>query len=220
MFNFIRTFPFNPFSNYGIRAASSYVRVFNASPGTRPVDVYANKLLIAKNISYKTFTEYFTLVPGNYKIEIFPTGNIYNPFYVTNISIAQGTIHTLAIIGRVPTLSIVFLLDPVIQIPAGKLYIRLAHYSPTTSNVDVTQSNGTSLFKNVAYKQITNYLLVNPGTYALNTRLTGVAKTILYVPNIHLLAGKFYTLYLVGLKDGTPPLQMLIPLDGNSYIKF
>ena len=61
-------------------------------------------------------------------------------------------------------------------------------------------------------------LMFPPSTYRLQARIAGTDQVILDVPNINLTANRYYTVYAVGLPVGQPPLQVLIPLDGQSYL--
>jgi len=49
-------------------------------------------------------------------------------------------------------------------------------------------------------------------------KLANTDIDMLYVPNINLKSDKYYTLYLIGLVTNFPAPQMLIPLDGISYL--
>ncbi len=79
--------------------------------------------------------------------------------------------------------------------------------------------NDKEIFNNVGYKNITDYYPVDPKNYTLSLKLANTETTVLTSPNANLKANKYYTVYAVGLADGKPSLQVLIPLDGNSYIK-
>ena len=198
---------------------NSYVRVLHASPDAPPVDVYANGNIIARNLAYRGFTEYLTVPPGNYNIRVFPAGSTTNPVIDTNVNVPPRSIFTVAAVGRLAEIGLFPVQDPVMPIPPGRVMLRFVHLSPNAPNVDVVLPNGTPLFSNVGYRQITNYIPVNPGTYTIYVRVAGTNQNVLYVPNIRLSSNRFYTVYAVGLAGGNPPLQVLIPLDGNSYIR-
>lgn len=201
-------------------SATSYVRLLHASPNAPAVDVYANDVLIARNLAYRDFTPYLRLRAGNYNIKVYPTGQRTNPVIDTNIMVPPFSIFTVAAIGELPNISLLPIPEPRMPIPLGKLYIRFAHLSPDAPAVDITLPDGTPLFKNVSYKQVTDYIPVDPGTYTLQARIAGTDDVVLTVPNVNLHPNRFYTTYAVGLAQGTPGLQVLIPLDGNSYLRF
>ncbi|MCX8132076.1 MAG: DUF4397 domain-containing protein [Clostridia bacterium] len=211
-------FPYDPYN----RAPSdiSYIRILHASPGAPTVDIYANENIIARGLVYKGFTPYIRVNTGVYNINVFPSGQTSNPVLSTSINIPPQSVMTVAAAGRPAELSLFPINEPFVPTTQGKAYVRFVHLSPDTPSVDITLPNGTILFSNVAYKGITEYIPVDPGTYILEARPTSTEVIALYVPNITLRADRFYTVYAVGLSGGTPSLQALIPLDGNSYIKF
>lgn len=211
--------PCCPYSRQYNRVANSpFIRLLHASPNTPAIDVYANDNLVARNLSYKEFTEYFPVPANSYHISAFPTRQKSNPVLATNISVPAGSILTVAGVGNAPNLSILPISDRMMPIPPGKTYVRFVHLSPNAQSVDVTLPNGTKLFSDVEFKEVTNYKAVDPGQYILQARTAGTSQVILNVPNINIKPSRFYTIYAVGLAGENPTLQMLIALDGNSYI--
>jgi len=207
-------------NQYGMqRDATSYLRVFHASPDAPPVDVYANGTKLASNLFYSGFTEYMPVPAGRYNVRVFPAGQTMNPVINTDVQIPPGTIITAAAVGRVADIELLPIQDPVIPIPTGMTSLRFGHLSPNAPAVDIVLPDGTKLFTNVGYKQVTNYVPVFPGTYSIFVRPAGTGQNVLYVPNINLSRERFYTIYAIGLVGEAPPLQVVIPLDGNSYIR-
>ena len=200
------------------RDNGSYLRVFHASPDAPAVDVYANGTKLAANLFYSQFTEYVPVPAGRYHVRVFPAGQTMNPVIDTYVDIFPETIITAAAVGRLAEITLLPILDPVIPIPPGAANLRFSHLSPNAPAVDVVLPDGTQLFSNVGYKQVTNYTAVNPGTYSIFVRPAGTGQNVLYVPNITLTGNRFYTIYAIGLVGDIPPLQVVIPLDGNSYL--
>ena len=201
------------------RQPYSYLRLFHAAPGIPAVDVYANNSLIASDLPYKGFTEYLQIIPATYHIQVFRAGTIGPVLLDTVVEVPGQSINTAAVIGNPGSLSIKTFFETVIQIPQGQLYLRFANLVPGGPDMDLVLSNGTELFGDAAYGMATNYTQIPVGTYVFHIQQSGTDNRLLYVPNIHLMPGRFYTIYVVGRMDGTVPLQVLIPLDGNSYIQ-
>ncbi|AQS58172.1 DUF4397 domain-containing protein [Desulforamulus ferrireducens] len=195
----------------------SHIRILHASPDAPAVDVLANDTLVAQNLSYRSFSEYLQLVPGTYNFKVYPAGNRTNPIVTSDVNIDPGTIATLAVVGRLADPALQLIPEPKETIPPGQLKLRFAHFSPFTTNVDV-YLNGARLFSNVGYREVSEYFAINPGSYTLELRPASSDEVILTVPNQQLTAGKFFTTYFVGFVGGTPGLQLLLPLDGNTYI--
>ena len=204
--------------NNSIRQARSYMRIFNAAIGMQPVDVYINNTLIALRLQYQEFTEYLPLQPGYYNIKVYPAGTSQNPIANIDLNFPAQSIYTLAITGQMPDINILPIPDPIRPMDIEKVYLRFGNLSPNMPNVDITFPDGTIIFGDVAYREVTDYIPLNPGLYILEARLSGTSRIILTVPNIHLKPHRFYSVYAVGLVQGNPPLQVVIPLDGNSYL--
>lgn len=194
-----------------------YIRVLHASPDASAVDVYANGIPIARNLTYKNFTEYLQLLAGDYNVAVYPAGTTETPLIQTSVEISPQTSYTLAVAGRLIDPGILPVPEPRMTIPPGRVMLRFVHLSPNAPSVDVT-SNDFIIFREVGFKEISEYTLVDPGTYTFQLLLSGTNEVLLTVPNATLSADRFYTTYLVGLGGATPPLELLIPLDGNSYL--
>ena len=68
---------------------------------------------------------------------------------------------------------------------------------------------------------MTEYAIIEPGRYTMDVQLTNGEKRVLWVPNINLRQGRYYSIYMIGQgKEGETefPLIAVIPLDGNSYL--
>lgn len=196
----------------------SYLRVLHAVPNAPAVDVYANGMPIARNLNYRGFTEYLNVTAGTYNIEIYPAGRRDVPVLRTTISLPGRTIFTVAAVGELPNVSLLPIAEPKMMMPPGMSMVRFSHLSPTAPDVDITLPDGTVLFSDVRFMETTDYIPVPPSSYRLLARIAGTNQVILNVPNINLMPNKYYTVYAVGLPGGQPPLQVLIPLDGHSYI--
>lgn len=201
------------------RQSFSYLRLLHAAPDTQSVDVYANNSLIASGLTFRGFTEYLQLLSGSYNIKIFPAGTTGPVLLDTVVEIPVQSIMTAVVIGLTPNISIKTFYETVVQIPAGRLYLRFANLVPNSPEMDLVLSDGTKLFEEVAYGTATNYVAVPANTYIFYLQQSNTNRSLLYVPNIQLQAGRFYTIYAVGMMEGSTPLQVLVPLDGNSYIQ-
>jgi hypothetical protein len=207
-----------PHNAYMPQHNSIHIRILHAVPNAPAVDVYANGIPLARNLNYRGFTEYRALKAGTYQFEVFPAGRRDTPLIVTTATLPDLTIYTIAVAGQLPNISLLPIAEPKIPIPQGTAMLRFSHLAPTTPNVDVILPDGTVLFSDVRFKETTHYIIAPSQTYNIRLRVAGTNDVILEVPNIHILPDRFYTIYAIGLINSQPGLQVLIPLDGNTYI--
>ena len=198
----------------------SYIRLLHASPDAPAVDVYVNNRPVVKHLMYRHFTPYYKFSPGTYDIKAYPAGKTTSPVINTRFNLPARSIYTLAAVGRLRDISLQAILEPVLSFTPGTSMVRFIHLSPNTPHVDITLSNGRKLFKDVEYREVTGYIPVNHGTYTIQARVAGTNNIALVIPNIRLLPNRVYSMYAVGLLGERPPLQVLIPMDGSTYLKF
>ncbi|WP_432405456.1 DUF4397 domain-containing protein [Wukongibacter sp. M2B1] len=188
----------------------AYIRVLHASPNVPAVDIYANGNLIIENLGYKQLSKYLSVAAGNYNIEIYPTGQRNNPVLDTDLYIPKGTVFNITVIGEAPNISLYPIPEPTTKQNFGRPCIRFVNLSPNAPNVDVTLSDGREIFTNVGYKNFTDYACIPTGTYTFQISPTGTNDIVVTVPNVNLMPNNYYTIYAVGLADGSPPLQAVV----------
>ena len=194
----------------------SYVRVLNASPDAPAVDIYINGGLIFKNIKFKDFTEYVQLSMGQYKMEVYPVGQMDKPVLAQNIQVPEKQVITIAAAGNFEDLQLI----PYIEGNADGLAmnqsrVRLIHLSPDAPEVDVL-INGQIVFNNIGFMDATDYIKVVSGTYNIVVNLAGTNDTVLtFSPQLN--SQKVYTIYVVG---NPPNLSEIQSLDGSTFVRF
>lgn len=197
----------------------AYMRVVHTATKSPHVDLYINDKLTVPDLRYREFTDYIKLPTGTYNIKVYPKNTKSTPLVDSNITLNPSTITTYAIYSQARKLS----LHPVKESPLtsptqGKSKIRIANLIENISPVDVYLSDGTLLYRNVSYKDITKYIELAPNTYIIDIKLADTDISMLYAPNMNLRGDNYYTLYLIGLINDYPEPQMLIPLDGITYL--
>lgn len=196
----------------------SYVRFLHAAPTLSPVDIYINGELVAKNISYKNFTTYLKAAPGVFNITIMKTGSLGSPLLLTRLRLNKSMIYTVAIIGLPGEYELQLIGDRT-RIPRSNMsYMRFIHLSPNSPSVDI-YVDGRIKVSDMIYKEVTNYIALTPGKHSIQFRDNSTGKILLDNPSAVLKDSNFYACYLVGDQLIPPGLQMLIPLEGTSYLQ-
>lgn len=191
----------------------AYVRVLHAVPDAPNVDVYANDKMIARNLAFGENTPYTPVSAGSYEISLYVAGTKDSPVLANRLVIGNNNILTVAAVGTLDTIGFLSIHDSNMPMESDMAMVRFSHLSPNAPAVDITLPNGTILFRNVSYKNLTPYISVPPRNYTLQVRAAGTPNVVLTVPNVNLEQNKMYTVYAVGLVGEDPELEALLLLD-------
>ncbi len=193
-----------------------YIRFLHAVSDAPGVDIYVNEQLIAKNLKYRDFTDYFEAYPGTYTVTIFPTGNTEMPVYDEKIELMDDMIYTVALSGLLRDLNAVVVTDQKHDIDKSKAYIRFINLSPYDTEFDV-YLNDKPVFDNLTYEEVSPYITLQPATYYVTLRDSKTGRVTFQDPRMTLKPGKLYAGYFVGVENMGDGLQILIPLEKASY---
>jgi len=196
---------------------TAHIRLLNASPDTPAVDISVNDALITRGLAYKSFTEYMPAAPGAYTIRVMPEGLNSVLATLETIDLMDGGIYTLAVTGTETDLSIELIHDMPRPKPNGRAYLRFINLSPYDTEFDAF-INESPVLTALGYTEISDYLPVRPGSHKLKLFNSRDNRLVLTDPRLTLRAGNYYAVYIVGRERGDAPLQVLIPLEGASYL--
>jgi len=197
------------------QTSMGYVRVFHTVPDAPNVDIYADDKLIVSNLAYGDYTKYLTVPVGTYKLSLYVAWTKTTPVLTNMIIANENSMVTVAAVGKLSNISFLAITDANMPSRPGKAMIRFLHLSPNAPAVDITLPDGTVVFGNVSFEQITSYMEVSPMNYTLQVRVAGTSTVVLTVPNINLAADKFYTVYAIGLVGEEPGLGAMLLIDGK-----
>ncbi len=198
----------------------SYIRFFNANPKEDGVDIYINGKKIATNLLYRNFTEYFKTFPGYYRVAVFPTGKKKNPICVNYMNLIGYRIYTAAITSAGEGGGCLEMInDNRRLLKKNQSYIRFVQLSENAPRLDVYLDNRL-IISDLNYREVSRYMAVEPGMHSLILRDYLSGLSVLEDPDITLKGGKAYTVYIVGDMTDRVGLQVIIPLEGVTYLTF
>jgi len=202
-------------------ADKAYIRFFHALPNDPPVDVdlYINKKLVVKNFKYEDFTPYLTAHAGTYIIQLYPTGNNVDQLLDIRITLNPHEIATAAIIGTTSQVGLEVFSDYPQEIDDSLASMRFINLSPDKVGVNI-YIDDTPVVYELGFTEITDYLSLFPGKHTMKVELSDSKKIIVSHPNLIIKGGNFYSTFVVGFINGTPLVEVLIPLEGVTYLKF
>lgn len=131
------------------------------------------------------------------------------------LTVDRNSMITVAAVGMLNSIGLLAIHDANTPMQSGKALIRFLHLSPNAPAVDITLPNGTVIFSNVSFKQITPYIDVAPMDYTLQVRVAGTSNVVLTVPDVNLAENEYYTVYAIGLVGDNPQLEAMLLVDGQ-----
>ena len=196
-----------------------YIRFLNASPAEQRVDIYANGRKVAENLLYREFTEYMKVFPGWYRIAVYATGTKRNPLYVMTLRVQANDILTMAVIGLAGEITAETINDSRRWLNRNQAYVRFAQLSPNAPTMDAYWDDALVLAE-LNYQDVSRYLQTTAGSHNLKMRDSLSGANLVESPDVSVEKGKAYTIYIVGDINDRTGLQILVPLEGASYLDF
>jgi len=198
-------------------AKMAKLRVVHASPDAPAVDVCADGQVAFQGASFPSATAYTSVPPATYAIRVTAAGAGCDSAGVINadLPLAAGQNVSVVAVNRLAQIEPLVLIDDNTAPAAGKARVRFVHAGPDAPTVDITLTDGTTLFDNVSFKQASAYLEVAAGSYDLQVRDETGTAVVLTLNGTALGAGNIYTVFAVGLLNGTPALNALITQDNQ-----
>lgn len=206
-------------ANGTLKPKFSYIRFLNAVPNNDATyDIYIDGRLAAKGLRYKQFSEYLKAYPGFYRMQVYPSGTKESPVFDHSFAIEKDKIYTAALTLDKEQLILDLIEDTFHSDDPTLSYLRFINLSPTSDGVTIS-IDGIEVIPNLKHLEATLYAGFTPGTHSIEVKDTQTGKVLAVHPGIPMSPGKYYANYVVGYEDRQPSLEILIPLEGASYLK-
>lgn len=194
---------------------TSQLRILHAAAGAPNIDIYANGKMIVNNLSFSDITNYITVEPDNYKIEVYESGKKDTPISSEDIVLLPQTYSTSSMVLDESSLVTFTLIDGKVTKNTKAANLRFINLSTDSNLISLKLPNGKTLFNDVEYLETTNYYELNADNYdfILSIKESPNYSTNKIINNLQLNSDKFYTLYVIGLLDGNPQLGYLLTTD-------
>jgi hypothetical protein len=173
------------------------IRFLQAVNDTQYVDVFVNKELAVQMLPFQGVSDYFSLQPGTYTIDIRSSNGRKNMLLSTNIIIQSGQIYTLAAVGIGENTEL-FIVRNRPEVPFGEAKMRFLHLASELQALDFAVKDRDVVFPHVSFQQITDYLGLTPMTVDLELRIVGSKKVIFPMPKLKFNANEACTIVLIG----------------------
>lgn len=182
-------------------AQNAEVRIVHASPDAPAVDIFVDDKALVEGAKFKDVSNSLPLSAGSHKVEVYEakTKGTKDSIIEATLVVDGGKSYTVAAVNKAEHLELQAFTNNK-QGMDGKASLRVAHLSPDAPAVNVGPKGDAPLFKDLSFKSISGYQVVNPGSYDLSVS-TADGKEILSLPGTNLQSGKNYTVLAVNTAD-------------------
>jgi len=162
------------------------------------------------------------VLADRHQVRVFVAGTEVNPVIDATLDFVPGSTTTVAALGLLGNGSF----GPVVLEDdrtgsETQAWVRFIHGAGDAPAVDITLTDGTVLFGDVAFGESAAFLPVVPGSYGLQVRLAGTDTVVLAFAPVELAAGAVLSVFATGsLAAGTLGALAAVdaPGDGSTTI--
>jgi hypothetical protein len=190
----------------GLAGASSdaCVRLVHTAPDAPPVDVYLNDAQIAQNLEFGTATEYVLAPSGADRgVRVTATGTPVDEAIIdAGLDFDPGQAYEILVTGGGDDLEATITGTDLRPVAQGQARLRVINASPDAGAFDVgIAGNEENLFDGIAFRDATDYLVLDAGDYPLEVRPGGEDMTVALQSDATLEEGVTYDLIALGRPD-------------------
>lgn len=190
----------------------SKIRFLNATITHRNIEIYIDENVFVESMQFSDITDYKEICPGMHTIKVYDRANSERPVLEKQIDVAPNSNYTVSIVDLNEALDNLILKDGQENIIKNEStsHLRFINLSNNAPLMSLSLLNNIVLFESVEYLETTNYYTLSSGIY--NFKITFLDNTIIAktISNKILENDKFYTIYVLGLLNGNPPMGYLM----------
>ena len=190
------------------------VRFVHAVPNAPPLDVWVDGYQFVVHLDYSESTRHDFQWADFSEVDFVPAGAPVTAAVLrVPLTPLPGQAYTVMATGLLPTPAPLVLLDDDIGAPGPVARVRAVDASVNTPPLDLGVVGGPALFVNLNYGQPTPYVDMPAGVANLALRWTGTPVVAVPMPEFMLTPGGTYTIAVIGIVNGAPPLFALVIYD-------
>ncbi|MGV3687196.1 MAG: DUF4397 domain-containing protein [Daejeonella sp.] len=194
--------------------STSALNVVNASPGPLTINFFLdNSLVNGPALGYGQESSYILAKSGNRKFDA-AQGGSFNSLLADTVSLENDKYYSLFVTGENTALSTLLTQDDLSLPASGKARLRFINLSPDGGTFSLAIQNGQVLFTGQAYKTASAFSSIDPGAYMFQLR--GSDGVVEHEASLDVVAGKIYTIWAGGLKDGIDELDLRLLVRANN----
>jgi hypothetical protein len=177
--------------------ASAFLRAAQLAFDARTVDLVINGQDAVSGISYPGVSRYVELVPGDYRVQLFPVGSRRAALKETTVTLGPNEAATVALVG-LSSFDVVVLEDDRVTGSANARVAMMNAVPDYPAALDGAVVNGPRLFHSVGYLENSDAAELVPGVYDFQAFRAGTQESITVSTRNQLAAGQNYTVFAAG----------------------
>jgi hypothetical protein len=190
------------------------IRFVHAIPNAPPMDVWVDGYQYVVHLDYSEATRHDFQWTDFSEVDFVPAGAPPTAAVLRiPISPLPGQAYTVMATGLLPAPVPLVLPDDDIGPPGPVARMRALDASVNTPPMDLGVVGGPALFVNLNVGQPTPYIDMPAGVANLALRWTGTPVVAVPMPEFMLTPGGTYTIAVIGIVNGVPPLFALVLYD-------
>lgn len=204
--------------------AQAAVRVIHTSYDAPAVDIAVDGQAAIGNLPYGLASSYNEIPAGTRNIKVTPAGQNTPIVIEANLPIAENKSYSVFAVNSLSAIEAVVAEDAR-NANSAKAKVRFLHASPDAPSVDIklNDGNGPAVFGNAAFKDISDYVEVDAGTYTFAVTPAGSAVEVIVFDPITVANGVVYTVVAHGTLDNTDPYPFAVRVfvdnnPGNNFV--
>jgi hypothetical protein len=193
--------------------SQAMVRVVHLAAGVPDADVYVDGTKVVAAVPFKTASKYHRMPASTHTLTVRRAGSTANsaPVASARVTVQPGTPYTLVLLGAPQQLQVRVAKDDFSAPPSGKAKLRIVNAAPQSPPLDIGVAGGPTLFHNVTFGMVSNFVTIPAGRFSLEVRAAG-SSTVLFTQGASQLpAGAIIT--VAGTITSAGKIEMLPILD-------
>lgn len=181
------------------------IRFLNTAVGYNPFVISVNNRTAVDTLEYAEVSEYGRVSSGYQTITV--AGRNGYIYISKQIRVTVGATMTIAIVNTAGGLDLVEINDTSCFTPMGGSCIRACNLSYNAGPLTVSTYSGNVVFRNIAFKEVTNYVRIIPAHYDI---YVASANEVLLSTDITVRSGSQYTIYIFNWTESPTAIRTLI----------
>lgn len=174
------------------------VRFIHASPDAPAVDVYVGGMASVEGLDYKGVTEFVSIPAGEQQIQVTAAGApVEDAVIDTTQNLEAGQAYQVFATGTLEEIEATVSEIDLTPLPEGQARLRVIHAASDVEQVDVAVAGGETLVDEVDFRDVTDYTVLDAGSFDLQIRPAGEETELLRAP-VEVEASMVYDVAVIG----------------------